>query len=67
MALPRGTRGCESRPRDCTGTDGSEHLHRVSRIDLAPRDGPRWCARLTWGAKIPTRDLPARPGVAAVV
>eukprot|EP00966_Prymnesium_polylepis_P214013 4956529-Prymnesium_polylepis.1 len=37
MALPQGIRGRGSRPRDCTGIDGSEHLHRVNRIHLAPR------------------------------
>eukprot|EP00966_Prymnesium_polylepis_P180578 4182516-Prymnesium_polylepis.1 len=30
MALPQGIRRRGSRPRDCTGIDGSEHLYRVS-------------------------------------
>eukprot|EP00966_Prymnesium_polylepis_P041446 962088-Prymnesium_polylepis.1 len=66
MALPQGILGRGSRPRDCTGIDGSEHLHRVNRIHLAPRDAPQWCARAIWGAETPTGDQPARPGVAAV-
>ena len=37
MALPQGIRGRGSRPRGCSGIDGSEHLHRVNRIHLASR------------------------------
>ena len=67
MALPQGIRGRGSRPKGCSGIDGSEHLHRVNRIHLAPRARTLWCAHATWGAETPTGDRPARPVVAAVV
>ena len=37
MALPQCIRERGSRPRGCSGIDGSEHLHRVKIIHLAPR------------------------------
>ena len=42
MALPQGIRERGSRPRGCSGIDGSEHLHRVNRIHLAPRARTQW-------------------------
>eukprot|EP00966_Prymnesium_polylepis_P234442 5423021-Prymnesium_polylepis.1 len=64
MALPQGIRGRGSRPRYCTGIDGSEHLHRVNRIHLAPRDAPQWCAHASrnLGSRNPDRRSTGAPG-----
>eukprot|EP00966_Prymnesium_polylepis_P136435 3152754-Prymnesium_polylepis.1 len=45
MALPQGIRGRGSRPRGCSGNDGSEHLHRVNRIHLFGTPGAHLVVR----------------------
>ena len=62
MALPQGIRERGSRPRGCSGIDGSEHLHRVKIIHLAPRGAHLVVRARNLGSRNPDRRSTGAPG-----